>query len=302
MKKTVLFLMLTSMMLFASMPDFTEVKIDRMKNLTKINKVEDLEAFKHDFLKDISSFAKKHLHGRGSAKISFIVDSNMGKVDGYFILQKSGSKPFFNSLKTFLKKSKKMDFNTKIINGPEYEITTTISANGAKKASNKNNNIFYNELSLFANKSKVYNKVVKYLLSKGYTKSEIKNILKSNKDSYEKNILYGIHYVYNLNDNLTAEQYFNKAARLKKIQDPKSKGIMDLITADYFFKINKPQKIVFFLPKGECGLLDLKTQPYCYLYQTIGFYKTKDPYYKFTLQKTQSLQRYSKLEAFIKEK
>jgi len=249
-------------------------------NDVSVTKVEDIKTKKKLYLSDeyidsikntiLSSWNKTVFH-TGQIKTRFIINTTTGKIEKIFIIERKGSTDFSIDFKVFLDNiSKKRLMRIKTKNGL-IELEMILKKQIEERSS-------FNKISILKNKrSKVYKEYMEYLVSnKGYSLSQIKEILNSPKNTVTKNMLYAIYADYTKNNTKEAKKHYdivieNKIKRFIK----SSEG---LYLADYALREGKDSLVLKILPRFSCQFMDEPEQNYCYYYRARALYRLGKDY------------------------
>lgn len=239
------------------------------QNDISINETTDVKTNKKIYLSDtylesITSLTRniwnESVFHNGEAKINLIMNTTKGKLEKIFVLNKKGNKDFKIDFKVFMKRISKQRFmKTKTISGL-IEIKILLK----KQIEDK---MTFNKISILKNnKGNIYKEYMEYLVkSKGYSLSQIKKMLHSEKNTVTKNMLYAIYADYTKNNEKEAKQYYNIVINNKL--DRFIKSTEGLYLADFALREGKDRLVLKILPRFSCQFMDEPEKNHCYYYR-----------------------------------
>jgi len=231
-------------------------EIDKNAMKTYVAKVED---------KLKKSFKVKE-NSKGYADIKFIVDTNVGKVQTYFIYKRHGNENFMKSLKDYLRNANKIELPKYKNPKPLVEVRIQFKLNNLKEISENQ------KYSIFSKEKNIYKDYIKYLIKeKGYTRKRITEHLQAKNDTFIKSMLYAIYFDYVKHNEAYARKYYD--ILIKKYPEKLKERHEGILVSDWLIRNGNYNLVLELFPDRSCLIFKKPEKNQCYYMRGIAKYK-----------------------------
>jgi len=211
----------------------------------------------------------KKVDGNGKSTIQLIINNKTHKIDKIIIFSKYGDMEFKKDFREFLKYVNRLRFQPISSKSKTLKFKMELTASNQKEIS----------YSLYKNSKKdMYMKYIKFLIKeKKYTRTEIREMLDSNKDTVSKTLLLAIYYDYMKDDIEQAQKYYKAVvkqsfSRFKR----KEEG---LFLADFLIREGYDTTVLKIFPRYSCEFFKEQEEMECQYFRAKALYNLNDPKY-----------------------
>lgn len=300
------YLLLISSFLFAepSKEIFNKLQTDRENGLTRIEKVNILSNNTTEENKELKSslyiesikneISKQWKISNGYAKLSFIIDTNSGKIVKTLVSEKQGNDTFTLELNRFIKDVANLNLSKENLSNPILEVFISFGSKEKKEVK-----VVKNDLSLYSNEKNRYKDLLSYFINvKGVSKEQIKKELNKQEHSLIKNLLFGVYYEFEKKDMKTAVENYEFV--VSRFLEHLVKTKEAFYITDYLIQTKRFKEILFIFPERSCPLYqDIKYKNECYYYQSVAKYFLKQDY-EMALNSIKDLKKAEEFKTSIK--